>query len=532
MILAASWLTFAAVAASASGQVIYVTETAAFVDAGSERGIALGQELVLERRKKEVGSCKVVQVSPERALCQSDRAAIGDRFTFNEAPQPAPAPPPKQMTPVPPPDVLESARRAVIATPVERVKHTPSAVSFSLRSQATLRQQVWWTSTTPQNSLFARPSLTGSVRAAFPFSPRLVAQGSVTITGDALAPTNQRFRPDDPVEIYVWGASVGTRDGFVVGEVGRFLARGVPGTLVLDGGQVGLRFLDGVVEVGTYGGLIPSLVTVMPGLERVTAGAYATFELRPLQALTVLPRVSAGMITDPAFATPRADVAAQLQTVLEGIGTLGGTVRGGMGTDGAAPTLDVANVDLEVNPLPAWRLAATWRLMGNNRFNFDAVDKAPVVQGSQHANASTSWELLPGWRLGAFGGMGINDTTGLVRFWAGPELHALNAFGRFGGFDLGYQEEPGDWPGRAGWVGSRIHFEPVWLQSRLIFSEQQAFNDNYREVGFVVYADAEILPGLSLTARFNGQQGLPVFVGAYRATPTLVAGDVGLRGSM
>lgn len=530
--LMSAWVMVATSMAAASGQVTYVTDADAYVDAGSVRGLVVGQELKLERRKKPAGSCVVVQLSPERAVCRSERAAVGDRFTFNAAPPPKKPPPPKPLPRPPPPDVLETARQVVVQAPIERVKHTPAASSFSLRAQTTLRQQAWWSSTTP-GSLFVRPSWSGGVRAGLPFSPRVVAQASVTITGDVLAPADQRFRPGELVEVYLWGASVGTRDGWLVGEAGRFLVKNVPGTLVLDGAQIGLRLWDGAVEVGTYGGLIPTLVTLMPGLDRVTAGAYAALELRPFEALTVLPRVSAGVITDASFAAPRADVAAQLQAVLAGVGVLGGTVRGGVPADGtAAPTLDVAAVDLELNPITPWRLAAGWRLMGANRFNIDAKNGAPPVQGTQHASASTSWEVLPGWRVGAFGGAGLNDATARTRAWVGPEVSVTNAFGSLGGFDVGYQEELGDWPGRSGWLGTRFNLAPVVLHSRVFMGEHAAFDDAYREVGMTMIADAELLPGLSLTARVNGHQGLPALMESSRATPTVVVGDVALRGSM
>ncbi len=533
-------------AGATAGQVTYVAAKDAYLDVGSGNGVTKGQELLLQRRNKPVGPCEVVEVSPGAAICRSDRAAPGDRFSFAFVPPAEVAPPAaKALPPMMSPGQQRELRELVAQAPVERVKHEAST-TFLAVGRTTLRQELWGVSTTP-GGVFGRTSIDGYLRAAFGAAPQFFTEASFRVASDLIAPVNQRFRQGELVELYVWGLSVGVRDGLVVGELGRFYAKNVPGVLLLDGAQAGLRLFENTTEVGVYAGAIPDLITIAPTLDRLAAGTYLGVTLRPSDGVSVVPRARLGVISSPDFAYLRAELHAQTEVYWRGVGNLGGSVRTGIGgTADMLPSVDAASLDAGLGVLPELKLYGSYRYLGAPPLDLDFTlgGRVPRVGGGHDVSATTAYLVAPWLSLGASGGAALDTITDTTRAFVGPEIGLPQAFGDFGGMELGYSEElgftkvkddvetPGGWPGRSTWVSARLGFPFLSFMTRASYFESEAMSDWYRELGLSALVDAPVLPWLSIRARLYGQQALPALNGIARATPTAGMADLSLTGSL
>lgn len=533
-------------AGATAGQVTYATAKDAYLDVGAKHGVTVGQELQLVRRNKPVGPCEVVEVSPAKAICKSDRAAPGDKFSFAWVP-PAEAkkPEPKVLPPMMSPGQQRELREQVAQLPVERVKHDVSAAGLVASGRTTLRQELWGASTSPSGA-YGRTSLDAGFRVGFSAAPQFFTTASVRVASDLIAPSNQRARPGELVELYVWGLSVGMKDGLVVGELGRFYAKNVPGVLLLDGAQAGLRLLDDSTEVGLYAGAIPDLVTIAPTLNRLAGGAYLGVNLRPAEGVSVVPRARVGVLSSPDFAYLRGEALAQTQVFWRGVGSLGGSIKTGMGgTADMLPTVDAASVDAGLDVLPELVLWTGYRYNAAPPLDldFDGVG-VPHAQGGHDVSAVTAYRPVPWFGLGASGGAAYDTASASTRAFVGPQLELPQAFGDAGGIQLGYIEElgltkvkndvevQGGWPGRNAWVAARVGLPFLSFMTRVSYYETEAPRDWYRELGLSAYVDAPILPWLSVRTRLYGQQALPSFGGEVRATPTAGMADLSLTGSL
>ena len=513
-------------------QVIYTTADNAYVDAGRDDGLEVGQRIDVVRRRKKVGPCEIVEVASHRAMCRGDRLEAGDRFTIPgsaaaaaRARKPAPA---KPRQPLPSASVQAARLALVQQAPIEPVPYTGVSGGVVLRGTTTLRTQVWGITSTP-GGVFVRPSIDASLRAGFGWG---FAQASLRVVGDVYAPADQRFRPGELVELYVWGLSAGLNRGLVVAEVGRFYAKTVAGTLLVDGAQVGLRLLDDTVELGVYAGAIPELLTIAPSLDRLTAGTYLGVDIPLGDQLTLLHRLRAGAISSADFATVRGDAEAQLQMLWKGLLTVGGSARGVLGV-GGAPSVVGGRGDLELSLLPGWRLSTNYRYFGAPGLDWDTSATPLPVNAAHHGTLSTSYEVLPNLAIGVISGAGFDDATEALRGYAGPEIVWNSVFGPGSGLELGYLEEFFEWPGRSGWLSARFTvFDSLRWINRLSYFETEALGDSYREAGLMTLVDAPILPWLSLRGRGYGQQGLPSIVGDKRAAPTVLMVDISLSGSL
>lgn len=543
--LTAGLLLAAAVANAVTngGEVAYVTAGTAYLDVGANDGLNRGQKLKLVRGKRAVGSCEVVQVSATRALCTGARAQSGDRFSFPVVSVPGTGKadknkkgPATQRKTLPSEAQLASLRVLVEQAPIEKVVHQRTSSAFSLRGSTTLRQEVWGITTTP-GGVFGRSSLDASARAGLGL-PNVFAQASLRVLGDLVAPPEQRFRPGELVELYVWGASVGVSDGLVVGEVGRFYARKVPGALLLDGAQAGVRFFGGTTEVGAYGGMIPELRTLAPGFGRLTAGAYVASDVNAADGVMVMPRARLGVVSAPDFATMRGELEAQTQVSWRNVGALATSVRAGLG--GAAdllPSLDAVSLDADVVALPSVRVSGGYRYFGGSPVDFDVIAQAPPIGGAHHAQAGARWEALTDLRVGLVSGLGFDNLSAAFRGFLGPELELPRAFGALGGLGVGYLEEFGSSAGRSAWVATSLGFLPVLsLTARASYFAtapfEAAVGDSFREIGLMTLLDAPILPGLSLRGRAYAQQALPDVHGSARAAPTTLLVDLAATGTL
>jgi hypothetical protein len=535
--------TLAVAAANASGTVTYVTQSEAFLNVGAQSGLAVGQKLEVTRKARKIGACDVVTVSDKTAICKGERFDRGDRFSFavNDAVIPKPRPPDevaKPRPPLPTASELKQKRDVVLAAPLKVVPFEKGeALATSARASVQLREQVWHI-TSSAGGPFARTSLDASAKASLGlgFLPTAYGAASMRVVGDLLAPADQRFRPGELVELYVWGASVGTSDGPVIAELGRFYPRMAPGLSLLDGAQVGGRFL-GSTEVGVYAGVIPDVVSTLPAADRIAAGAYFGTDAAPLDdELLILPRLRVGVMSNPDFTVVRGEVEAQTQLVWINILTLGGSLRAGMGgTPQLAPSLDTARADLAFTAIPNVTLSGNYRFLAPLVVDYDLLSKYPVgaAGGAHHGGGSAAFRPFSWISLGATGGAGFDFTAQRARGYAGPEIGFPELFGSWGGMDVGYLEELGDWPGRSGWLSA--HLAPLSVLrfgSRLSYFETQAFYDSLRETAVMLFVDAPVVPWLTLRGRTYVQQAMPTLAPLPRSTPTVVMADLSITGNL
>ncbi len=539
-------LVLCALAAATDGQVTYTTAKDAYLDVGAKQGVTVGQELQLTRRNKPVGPCQVVEVSPGTAVCKSERAAPGDKFTVTGTPSADVAKPePKVLPPLMSAGQQRELREQLAQLPVERVKHDVSSAGLVFMGRTTLRQELWHASTTP-NGTHGRTSLDGYLNVGFSAAPQFFTTASFRVVSDLIAPNNQRSRPGELAELYVWGLSVGMRDGLVVGQLGRFYAENVPGVLLLDGAQAGLRLLDDTTEVGLYAGAIPDLITIMPSLDRLAGGAYVGVNLRPVEGVSVVPRARLGVISSPDFQYLRGEAHAQTQVYWRGIGNVGGSIKTGIGgTADMLPSVDAASVDAGLDVLPELTLWTGYRYNAAPPLDLDFDGAAiPRAQGGHDLSALTGYRPIPWFGFGASGSIAYDTMSDTTRAFVGPQLELPTMFGDAGGMAIGYVEEfgltqdkagvevPGGWPGRNAWLSARLRFPFLRFSSRASYYETEAPRDWYRELGLSVWADAPILPWLSVRTRLYGSQALPSFGGEVRATPTVGMADLSVTGTL
>jgi hypothetical protein len=522
-----------------SGLVMYVTAKEAYLDVGRELGVPAGGQLKVFRRDKQVGVCDVVELAAWGARCRAGRLRPGDRVAFVPTPRPAleagPAAEAKKRAPLPGPTQLAAWRKIVEAAPVTKVPFHKVGGDLGLRARGTttLRQEVWGISTTP-GSVFARSSVDASAHAGMAGFPHAFTSASLRVVGDVIAPPEQRFRPGELVELYVWNASLGVDDGPVVGELGRFRPRKAPGALLIDGAQIGARLFDASTEIGAYAGAVPNLLSLAPTLDVLTAGAYFGLDLKAADGVLVLPRARAALLSTGDFGVVRGEVEAQAQLFWANVFSVGGSVRAGMGGTGEVePSIDGARIDGDVAIIEPLKLSAGYRYLAAPAVDFDLLAAVLPVGGAHHGSASTAYTVAPWLVLGATAGVGHDLVLEVTRGYAGPEVGLPQAFGALGGLDIGYLEELGHWPGRSAWLSA--HLTPLAvlrILTRVSYFETEALGDSLREGGLMTMVDAPLLPWLSVRGRGYVQQGMPSATGEARAVPTVFMADLALSGSL
>ncbi|MBM4280019.1 MAG: hypothetical protein FJ137_04470 [Deltaproteobacteria bacterium] len=485
-------LASAAGAVEVDGAVTYVAGPEAYVNIGRAQGLAAGTRLQLLRKNRKVGACDVVAVSDKRASCRgvgSPPPARGDHFVVAlEAPvDPAvaadddlaadlaeldsdegrarPRPRKRDAAAL---EALARARDVVQSAPLPLLpskKPATGTTTLAGRGRAVLRQQSWLSSSTPTGA-FARTSLDVAGRGTLSVQglPRAFGAAALRVSGDLLAPYDQRMRRGELVELYVHGASVGVDRGVVRGEIGRFYARRAPGLSLLDGAQLGVSLWNDRIELGVYGGLVPDLITTAPALARLVSGVYASLDVIPMASFMVLPRLRVGVASDPAFETPRVEVEGTNDVFFGNVARLGASVRAGLGDGrGFTPSLDAARVDGDLR-LSSWaRAQAGYRFLAPLAIDRDRSPLVPVVGGAHNGDVGlyvSPWDTLT---IGATGGVGRDILDDSVRSYVGPEVGLPRALGDLGGLTFSYQEELGEWPGRSGAVGAVLQPLP-WLR--------------------------------------------------------------------
>ena len=542
-------LLLASASGTANGTVTYATADEAYLDVGQDDGLAAGEKLKATRRKRAAGVCEVVEVSAHGARCKAPQLRSGDRVAFTPLAATAtspekPAPTPSKRAPLPSEADLEADRDFVSSAPLDKI---PSKKSPAWLPQAsvTLRQQIWAVSTAP-DAVLGRTTLDASTHTGLGFAA-LAFDGQVRVIGDLIAPSVQR-----KVDLYLFGAAVGTNEGPVIGQLGRFRPKKAPGAQLLDGVQLGTRLFGDSTEVGVFAGAIPDLVSTSLSLDRLTGGAYAGVDVAVAPGVLVLPRARAAVLSTPDGKAVRGELEAETQLAWRGVGTLGASlltsaqsaaVIGGPASS-VLLSVDGARVDADVTVVPGLTIDGGYRHVGVPAVDFDASDGLDPVAGADQATAGVDWRVAPWLTLGVLSGAAF-DVAGTARGWLGPEVGLPQAFGAAGGLDFGYLEEltgaaagaPGavtnGFPGRSAWLGATVMpVSPLRLLTRVSYFETQALGDSYREATLMILADAPLFPGLEVNARTWLQQALPAFDKEARSAPTVLVAEVAVTGSI
>jgi hypothetical protein len=535
-----------------TGSVRYATATEAFIDAGTDDGVATGMVLPLVRRGRTVGRCRVTEASPHHARCEGAGASRSDRVVAEAAfppatpaaPSPSAAPAPSREDPLREAEVVERLRSRLLAAEIPKVVFPRARRREGQRSRprvlVDVRHQGFFR--TDGGDGFQRASLDAAVQAPLGFVPGLYASAAARVVGDVLAPPDRRFRPDEPLTLYVWEAAVGLGDRSpLVGAVGRFTPRKAPGLVRLDGAQAGLQLLGGGAELGAYAGAVPEIVTLAPVADRVAAGLYGGVEvpLRSLGAIVAQARLGVQAVPDAGAGRGELEFDAQALWFEGGSVGLGGRLSAAV--DGAV-ALDVGRVGVEVTPFDVLRVAADYVYSGPAAVDLDALRPSATTDGllahaaGHHASAQVDWRVLPFLSVAVLGGAASIEALAATstRGYVGPQLTLLDAFGGGGAISFGYLEELGAFAGRSAWFSSAFAPLPfVRTAVRLGLSETAAGvgSEPARQADASLRLDAPLTSWLVLRAVLGAAQPLPSTSGVPRALDAILVTEVGARAS-
>lgn len=525
--LAVTLVALAAVAQAAApirseGKVLQATAARAYLDAGTDEGLAPGEELVLRRGHQEVARCRVEAVSARSASCAGAGARAGDTFALPAAPQRAGEP--KLLPPPPARAELEAQGRALAALPVAIVQFTPAArapESAAPVVRVELSELAW---------LATSASAFNATRASLGIRQADVGLG-LRFDLDAMAVrwwsrATPRFRPKDASQLYVWQAGF-TRDAGGDGAVvsfGRIMPWRIPGATVIDGATAGWR--AGRLEAGAFGGLVPQPTTLYPTADRATGGAYWSLDVPLGKGASLRDEGRLAVVRSPELGTRFEAETLAAATLGRALG-LSGSARFGLGGDAQAPgKLDAARLEVSGRPIPPLRVAG-W-------LAYDGLvvpgDVEPMVYAghSRRAEASVSWTEGREFTATVLGGTAKDLSSGLDRSWVGPVLDLPRILLGHGGVSLGYLEELGWSDGRSAWVQAIAR---PWARLRLLarasWSHASALALNQDEYGLTLGALADLTRALSARVTLSGRGSFTTGAGSTPGGGTAFATLVG-----
>jgi hypothetical protein len=435
-----------------TGSVLYATTTRLYLDAGSRDGLAPGQTLQLQRS----GSCRIEQVSETRATCIG-AGRVGDTFRL---PEPQPPQPVVRLPPLTPPGVLEQRRSALASASYAKVDAQQAAhpVIETRRGSidAGLGHTTWWASggRGAWNQEYADAAIRGApLGAGFTLDLDMSARRWSRRT-DPIS-----FRPGDPAQLYVWEAAISRRsaDGGPAFSLGRVRPYQVPGQVIIDGAQAGIR-LGGGSEAGIFGGAVPDAVTLAPSLDHGTFGAYFVgqrgFEDSALRFLRHEARVAFVNTADlgkriegeallEARITKRLDAALDVRAGAE-------AAHGGGSVD--TVHLDAVRVDATLRPFDSLSLSGSFRHEGLSVPELDGPGHVLSGGAARHAEATAIWEPVSALRFSVLSGLTSDLVTQKTRRWIGPEVGVPQLFGDRVGVSAGFFHEEGWAAGSSAWL--------------------------------------------------------------------------------
>lgn len=472
------------------GAVLHVTPVRAYLDVGALHGLAPGQDLRILRGGSAVAICEVEAVAPRHASCllQGAGARRGDvvRVTPPAAP-PAPKPLPRLVAA----DELDRRAAYVAELPVPKVeakvKEAPVAVMATPRVDVSIGHGVWW-SEGSRGWQQERADVT--VRGADAFAGMKLYADLRAIRWTA-RPGTFRMRPADRSVLYLYEANLASRDPSRAWTLalGRVVPFGIPGSTTFDGVQLGLGSA-GRAELGVFGGLVPDPSSTAPSADRSTAGAYAVYD-HGQDWLVGREELRAALTTSPELGTRFEGEVRSLWLVGRHVNVEGDLRVGVGGQHQAQNAIDLAQVDVSGRPLPRIQLSGLFRYAG--------LSVPDVAAPALFRGAERRWDGSAGYDLGpavlsVAGGQGRDLSTGLERWWVGPELSVPRAFGSRGGVSLGYAEERGWIGGRTAWAQAAVRAgERLRLSWRASWTaDTRAGDDADHAVGLLAAASVDV----------------------------------------
>jgi hypothetical protein len=499
--------------------VVQATGARAYLDAGSEQGLEVGQLLTLTRGGAEAGLCTVESISPSHATCTGIGAHPGDsvRLTRPDGPEvkvvTLPALPPEE----------EQARRAaqVARAPVALVEAKATPVPLrpldSPRAgygEFTFSDVTWWSS---GPGAYHADRVDAALHGA-PLGP-FTADVDLRAEYWSNQPTGATFLPADKARLLVWQAQLNwsPESRPISISAGRVLDWNIPGSTPMDGAVVSWR--RGALTTGLLGGLVPQPDTTSPTTTRATAGGFWSWNGRVGPSVVIRQEGRLALVRSPELgdrvelqAGGSAHAGAWLDLFADLRLGFGGKVQSPGGVDGA-------RVEAAFRPLA--------RLSISGAFDYSELlvtqTFTPYAWGgrSRHADANASWDF--GWfRAGVSGGGARDVSSGLDRAWVGPEVSVPRFISPRVSLAAGFQEDVGWLEGRGAWLQAVARpVESVRLIGRVSWNQQTNLGLDQNEYGLYLSGSKELTRHLgvrlSVLARTSvdfsgGGQSIPIGV--------------------
>jgi hypothetical protein len=397
------------------GQVSSQTHQRVYLDHGADAGLAVGTQVRLRERRRTVGRCVVDAVTSSTASCtlKSPIEQVVHRFRARvERPAPVAAGgEPSALVPQP---------RKLVAGATEAsgfAKVDFDAPSRAWRPRVRPRSEVAVSYRGAHTGLdvartMHRARLSVGVYGAEVYVPGLRLRLSATVDG-AFSPPGARFRQAEIVRLQLHEAALAFRHPSSVGAfaVGRFVPWQAPGLGPIDGGLAALTLAGGAIEVGAYGGLMPSTTLLRPELSRPLGGGYWSLRYGD-GGLFVWHRGRVGVVSSlagSARAEGEAHVAGRYgRWVRAAAGARAGAGIDGMATLAPSAGLDLAYADATLTPGFGVRTSASYRYVAPYAPRLSPGTWPSLVEGAHHIDASFGWNPAD-WldvtaRTGAFVG--------------------------------------------------------------------------------------------------------------------------------
>ncbi|MBZ4418599.1 hypothetical protein [Myxococcus sp. RHSTA-1-4] len=491
-------------AAPTWGSVTYVSSERVYLDRGRDEGLEKDAELVLSRRGRPAGKCRIEWVADHHAACQGKGLREGDRFDLPKREASATV----AARPLPASTTELTRRRALLESSTQPLVEYASGRTGSSRRPAVqvALDHTSWASNTGGD--FHQERLDVALRG-FPLGAGFRVWLDASARAWASRPEDFRSPSRTVARLYVREGEVTRREAgeHLALAVGRVWPWYVPGVAMFDGAQLGWRSTDGDFEVGAFGGGVPDAATLTPSFRRMTAGAYVAgqhvaAEGSALRMLHHEARVS--FMSAPEYGE-RFEAEGRVRAWLGRSADVGAWVRLGLGDAMAPGGVDAARLDVEVRPSQAWRLSGGARYTGTMALDVPPpLGELTLSSRTVHGDATALWQPAP-WLSAGLTGLLVRDIeTALSRQLVGPEVGLPRLFGDAGGVSLGYQEELGWMRGRSAHVQALVRpVAALRLLGRVSWFEEEPVSGATgmaptRDLGMYVSTDYAPVRSLSL----------------------------------
>jgi hypothetical protein len=475
-----------------TGTVVYATAARAYLDAGGEDGLAVGEAVALRRKGVETGTCRIEAIGPHHATCTGAPARTGDVFRFRSVAA-APAPVSRELPPLPTEQELAIQTAALGGVPsFAPVEYRPPPRQLPLRSVAVAEVgfgHASWIATSARGRHIERVDLLvlgAEVGAGVALDLDARAERWTGLEGFP-------FRAGDPTRLYVWQAQLsGAWHGTPLAvSAGRVLPWGLPGATVLDGAVLSLR--RGRSELGVFGGGVPEPDTLAPTLERATAGAFWAIERRAGGGAWFRQETRIATVRAPELGT-RGELDLAGRAALGPKLDVGVGARLGLGGAVSAPGhVDVARVDLTTRPVRALVLGGRFEYQG---LGIPEAFATPAFPGrSRRADGFATFDVFRYLRLGAVGGFARDVGSALERRWVGPEVIVPRLLGDRLQLSFGALQETGWLEGRSAWFQATGRpTRSLRLAARASWSREDSLGADRDHVGLGGSVVAQLTP--------------------------------------